>query len=168
MPIEPTGIQAIGLDAKLITAQVVNFLVVLAVLKFFAFKPIVNTLMQRRKRISDALKHADQIERDKRELEEKTTKLLAKTRIQAGAIISEARTQAAALRRETNDELKQERERMIDEAKQEIEQQLAQSIEQGRKHLSYLAVKLAERITELKLTPAKDDELIRRLIKEVK
>lgn len=168
MPIEPAGIQAIGLDIKLITAQVVNFLIVLLVLRFFAFKPIVAVLMERRKRIADALKHAEQIERDKRDLEEKTVKVLAKARFQASTIINQAKAEAAALRKATDDELKQERERIIEQAKQEIDEQLAQAVMQGRKQLGYLAVKLAERITELKITPTKDDQLIRRLMKEVK
>ncbi|MBI3261262.1 ATP synthase F0 subunit B [Candidatus Berkelbacteria bacterium] len=167
--IEPTaGIAAIGIDARLIGAQIINFLIVFAAVKFLAVKPIVVYLGERRKRISDSMKNAQAIEDEKRKLEEKIEALMVKTRAQALNIMSEAKTQAARLRQETQEELKREHERALAEAKEEIAQESAKSLEESKKHLGYLAIKLAERISETKLTPAKDDALIAKLLKEVK
>lgn len=165
--VAPTGIAAIGIDPRLIAAQIVNFLIVFAAVKFLAVKPIVSYLGQRRKRISDSMKNAQAIEDEKRRLEEKTEALMVKTRAQASAIMSGAKAQAVRLRQETEAELTVEREQALTEAKQEIAQETAKSLAEGKKHLSYLAIKLAERITETKLSPAKDDAQIAKLLKEI-
>lgn len=167
--IEPTtGIAAIGIDPKLIAAQIVNFLIVFAAVKFLAVKPIVAYLGERRKRISDSVKNAQAIEDKKRQLEEKIEALMTKTRAEALAIISETKAQAVRLRQETQEQLKLEREQALTEDKQEIAEAMMKSVEEGKKHLGYLAIKLAERISETKLTPAKDDALIAKLLKEVR
>ncbi|MFY9484875.1 MAG: ATP synthase F0 subunit B [Patescibacteria group bacterium] len=168
IPIEPTtGIAAIGIDPKLILAQIVNFLIVFVALKFLAVKPIVAFLAERRKRISDSIKNAQAIEYEKRKLEEKTEELLTKARGQASAIMAQAKIEATRLRQENEEELKRQREQALTQAKQEISEEMAKSLEEGKKHLSYLAIKLAQRISETKLTPAKDDALIAKLLKEV-
>jgi len=166
--IEPTGIAAIGIDARLIGAQIVNFLIVFVVIKFLAVKPIVSFLAERRKRISDSIKNAQAIEDAKRKLEEKTEELLKKARGQAAAIVSETKAEMSGLRSQTEQELKVEHEQALTQAKQEIAQESARSLEEGKKHLSYLAIKLAQRITEVKLSPTKDDALIAKLLKEAK
>lgn len=167
-PLEPTGLQAIGIDGKLLIAQVVNFAIIFLLLKFFAFKPIIKVLAERRKRIADSIKNAELIELRKRETEEKMTKLLAKASGQARAIIDQTKEQAKQLKKETADSLRQEQERMRVEAKQEIEQETAKALHQAKTQLAYLSVKISEKILAAKLDPKRDDQLIKQLIREVK
>jgi len=50
--------QSIGLDGKLLLSQAVNFLILLAVLRIFAYKPILRALRERRERIAEGIAKA--------------------------------------------------------------------------------------------------------------
>lgn len=159
--------EALGIDLKLLIAQIINFGLVFVLLKFFAFKPIAAVLAARRKRIADSLKHAQQIEEAKRALELKSKQIIAQAKLEAHAIIAEAKTEAHNIKQETQDELKQERERMLAQAQQEIDERLGQAMREGSKQLGYLVVKLSEKLLSSKIDEQKDDQLLRKLLKEV-
>jgi len=167
-PLTPTGLAAIGIDGKLLIAQLFNFALVFILLKFFAFKPIIKVLAERRKRIADSIKNAELIEVRRKETEEKMTRLLEKASRQGRTIVEQAKAQAKQLKQETTETLKQEEERMTARTKQAIEQQTQQALNQAKTQLSYLAVKLSEKILATKLDAKKDDQMLKRLLKEVR
>lgn len=55
--------QSIGLDGTLLLSQAVNFLILLAVLRLFAYKPILKMLKERRARIEDGITKAEEADR---------------------------------------------------------------------------------------------------------
>jgi len=55
--------QSIGLDGKLLLSQAVNFLILLAVLRVFAYKPILRVLKERRERIEEGIEKAQEADR---------------------------------------------------------------------------------------------------------
>lgn len=162
-----TGLAALGVDAKLIIAQIVNFTIVFLLLKFFALKPVLAVLAERRKRIRESIKNAELIERQKQELEEKTRELMAKANTQAEQIIGQARQQASEIKRQTDERLNREQEKMIAAAKQEISSQMDQAIEQGKKQLGYLAVKISEKLLREKIGVKQNEKLLERGLKEL-
>ena len=55
--------QSIGLDWKLLLSQAVNFLILLVVLRVFAYKPILQVLKERRERIEQGIQKAEEADR---------------------------------------------------------------------------------------------------------
>lgn len=159
--------EALGIDLKLLIAQVINFALVFVLLKFFAFKPIAAVLATRRKRIADSLKHAQQIEEAKRTLELKSKQIIAEAKREAHIIIAEAKTESHKIKQENQDELKQERERMLAQAQQEIDERFGQAMREGSKQLGYLVVKLSEKLLSSKIDEQQDRQLLNKLLKEV-
>lgn len=165
--VEPTGISALGIDTKLIVAQAINFVIVLLLLRLLAYKPIIRVLLERRKRIEQSVRNTEAIERSKQELERKTNKVLEEATSRATTIVSQAKTEAAEFKRRVQDDLRAEREKMVAGAKQEITSQLQTALNQARKDLGYLAIKLSEKILRAKLDPRKDSKLVRQALKEL-
>jgi flagellar motility protein MotE (MotC chaperone) len=58
--------------------QILNFGVVLAALTYFVYKPVVKLLDERKAKIAQAAKSADEIQKEKEQLEETKTDLLRK------------------------------------------------------------------------------------------
>ena len=83
-----------GIEPILLLAQIVNFLIILFVLKKFFYKPIVKMLEDRRKRIEESLKNADAIEEKLKATEEKSALILDTTRKNAEDILAEAKAEA--------------------------------------------------------------------------
>ena len=59
-----------GVKPILLAAQVVNFLILLFILKKFLYGPILKVLSERRKKIEDSLKNVEEIEKRYNEMKE--------------------------------------------------------------------------------------------------
>jgi len=68
-----------GINPLLLLAQVVNFAVLLFILKRFLYKPILKVLEERKKRIEESLKNAEEIEKRLVETAELEEEILAKS-----------------------------------------------------------------------------------------
>jgi F-type H+-transporting ATPase subunit b len=86
-----------GLNAPFFIAQVVNFFLVIFVLKKFAFGPIQAMLEQRRARIAEGEAKLVQIQQQLADSEASTAAAIAKANEDASRLINEAKTSAAAL-----------------------------------------------------------------------
>ncbi len=86
-----------GLHAPFFIAQVINFFLVIFVLKKFAFGPIQAMLEQRRARIAEGEEKLKRIERQLAESERTTAEAIAKANEDAARLINEAKTSAAVL-----------------------------------------------------------------------
>ena len=86
-----------GISWPLFIAQVVNFIIVLFVLKKFAFGPIQAMLEQRKNRISEGEEKLKRIETQLAESEERTTAAIEEANSTAKRLIEEAKDSAASL-----------------------------------------------------------------------
>src|SRR3989304_8800761 len=102
-----------GIQPLLLAAQIVNFLIILFLLKKFFHKPIVKALDERKKRIEESLKNADLIEENLKETEEKSVQIIEESRKSAQELISLANNEAERIGNQTLDEAK----KTIEEAK---------------------------------------------------
>src|SRR3989344_888148 len=56
------GAQALGIDGKLLTAKIVNFIILVFVLRKFVYQPLLGLLEKRRQTIEERMKKAEEIE----------------------------------------------------------------------------------------------------------
>jgi len=89
-------IKGFHLDAVQFWASVINVIIVLLVLKKFAFGPITTMLEQRRQRIADGEEKLKQIEQQLAESEKHTAEAIAKANSEAQRLINEAKDSATA------------------------------------------------------------------------
>jgi F-type H+-transporting ATPase subunit b len=150
------------IDWFTVGAQVVNFLVLVLLLKHFLYKPILKAIDTREKRIASELADADakrasaQKEREEfegknRELEAHRAQILAKAAEEAkstrASLLDEARKEADALRASQADALKADRTRISEKVSNLARGEVFQI---ARKALGDLAtVSLEERIGEV-------------------
>ncbi len=83
-----------GVQPTLLIGQIVNFLIILFLLKKFFYGKILSALEERKKRIEESLINADTIELKLKETEEKSAKIIEDAQAQAQEIIKEAKAQA--------------------------------------------------------------------------
>src|SRR3990167_3215932 len=83
-----------GIQPTLLFAQIVNFLIILFLLKKFFYKPIVKLLEDRKKKIEESLKNADLIEERLKKTEEKSAQIIEEARRNSQNLISESKKEA--------------------------------------------------------------------------
>jgi F-type H+-transporting ATPase subunit b len=128
-------VREFGIDPKMIAVQIVNFGIVAFLLWRFAFKPVLSTMDDRQRKISEGLKFADDAKRELAETEKRQVLVLREANTQAQEILqvardsaqqfedkmkAEALSQIEDMRRRAKEANEHERQRMVGEAKKEI------------------------------------------------
>jgi F-type H+-transporting ATPase subunit b len=146
---------------------IVFFLIVLYVLKRFAFGPLQKTIDERRERIAKAIEEADHARDEARHLLEEHRKLIGQAKSDAEEILAEARHIADAQRDRVKEETEADRQRRLEETRRQIEQATQQALGQIRDEIGRLSLLAAEKITRKTLTSADQQRLIEEALAEI-
>jgi F-type H+-transporting ATPase subunit b len=146
---------------------IVCFLVVLFVLKRWAFGPIQKTLDDRRDKIRAAIDEADHAREEARNLLEEHRKLIGQAKSESEEILAEARKVADTNAARAREETEADRQRRLEETRRQIEQATQQSLNQIREEVGKLSVLAAEKITRKSLTDADQQRLIDEALAEI-
>lgn len=112
-----------GIEPTLLLAQIVNFLVILVVLKKFFYKPIVKTLEERKAKIAESLKNADEIEAKLQKTEDQSKAAIEEARNTAKSIVEEAKTEAQRINDQAQQDARKTQEEAVAAAQSQIETQ---------------------------------------------
>lgn len=154
-------ITQLGIDWKLLIAQIINFLVLLFVLWKFAYGPIVAMLERRQKKIEKGLKEADEAHKKFAEAEAKYGDILREARTEAKGIIEKARKQAERSKSEIAGAASAQAEKIVADAKAEIAREKENMISEIKSEIGGLVVTATEKIIGEKIDEKKDKELIK-------
>jgi F-type H+-transporting ATPase subunit b len=146
---------------------IICFLVVLFVLKRYAFGPIQQMIDTRRERIQQAIAEADNARDEARKLLEEHRKLIGQAKSESEEILGEARRLADVQRERVKQETKEDRQRRLEETRRQIEQATAQALGQIRDEVGKLSLLAAEKITRKSLTGADQQRLIDEALAEI-
>lgn len=142
---------------------IITFLVVLLVLRKFAWPPLLAALDEREQRISDALAEAERVRQEAEEVLHKHQQQLAAADEEARRIVAEARAAGAHVRQTIVSQAREEAERMIDQARTSIESEQRAAIADLRRETANLAVQAAGVLIDANL----DDERNRALVDDL-
>ncbi len=84
----------LGINLGYLVLQIINFIVLLIVLRLTVYKPLLNMLQERKERIAEGLNYARQSEEALASAESDKQKVLDEARAEAQRIIAEARRRA--------------------------------------------------------------------------
>ncbi len=93
-----------GVQPVLLAAQVVNFLILLFILKRFLYGPLLKVLATRRQKIEESLKNAQEIEKRLLEITKKEEAVLSKAFLEGEKLIAEASMQSTQIVEEAKGE----------------------------------------------------------------
>lgn len=124
-----------GIKPVLLIAQVINFLILILALKIFLYKPILEILEKRRKKIEESLTHAEKVEKDAAKTEEFRKKTLQKAQAQGEKIIDKAKKRADFERRAILEETHQEAEAILAKARHQAEVDKEKIIDEAKKQI---------------------------------
>lgn len=148
-----------SINATLI-AQILNFLILLAILAKFAYKPLLNVMEERRNRIANDLDSAEKTRLEAENLKAEYTQQLADARQQATEIVEKANKIAQNLHDEMVEQARVEKEEMMASAKERIEQEKQQAMLDIRSEVIALSTMIAGKIVDQKLNSAEDQKLV--------
>ncbi|MDP4162764.1 MAG: F0F1 ATP synthase subunit B [Bacillota bacterium] len=149
-----------------IVFQLVMFLILLALLKKFAWGPLMGIMKQREEHISGEITAAENSNLEAKKLLEEQRALLKEARTDAQNLMENARKQGDIQREEIVVAARAEAERIKEAAKLEIDTQKEKAVAAIREQVASLSVMIASKVIEKELSAADQDQLINEYIQE--
>lgn len=129
----------------------VVFILLVVLLKAFAWKPILNAVNQREVTIIDALNQAKLAKLEMAQLKEDNERILREARAERDGILKEAREMKDKIVNEAKDNAKVEGEKLIAAARQSIQSEKLAAMADIKNQIGSLSVLIAENILKEKL-----------------
>jgi F-type H+-transporting ATPase subunit b len=145
----------------------VTFLILLALLAKFAFKPIAQALDSRGQKIKQSIDDAEKSRVDAKKLMEDYQKQIADARNEAGKVIEEARQLGERVRKEVVEKANAEASAVAQRAQEEIVRQKEKGIQEMKDTVAALSVQIASKVLEKEVNEATHRQLIDNLIKDL-
>jgi F-type H+-transporting ATPase subunit b len=156
-------------DVGTIFWMLLMFIIVLVILKKFAWKPILNALDKREKSIEESLRSADRARKEMEQLKADNEKIIAQARVERDGMLKETKQLSEKILKEAREKAVVETKRLIETAREQIENEKALAVTEIRNQVAELSVDIAEKILREKLKDGKQQkELIDKLLKDIK
>jgi F-type H+-transporting ATPase subunit b len=154
----------LGIDWKILLGEMINFLVVLFLLKKFALGPFLKILRERKQKIEEGLERSMVAEEKIKEIRGKREEIIAKAQQKAMEIFDKGKKKGDEKIRDSILLGEKERLNIIQSAKKETQREIDKMKDIERKREVEAALALAEKILGEKLDSQKDKALIDKLL----
>ncbi|HLD21790.1 MAG TPA: F0F1 ATP synthase subunit B [Patescibacteria group bacterium] len=160
-------IHALGLDVKLLIANIINFVILMYILKKIAYKPLLQFVHERTKKIEEGVKNAELATQQLAEASSEKEQVLTEARKEAQAIIEQAKKQASEQAQSIIDASHTESERVITAAKEQIAVERTEALKDAKKQVANLTILATKKLLQEEIDEAKSKAFIERTLAEI-
>jgi F-type H+-transporting ATPase subunit b len=140
------AVEALGLNLPQLIAQVVNFFVLLFILRLVAYKPILKMLDERKQKIAEGLNAAEIARAEAASAQANIQAQLDTARREGQEIVANAQNIATRIQTDAREQSAKDREASIERARAEIQQERDRAIADLRGEFADITVRAAEKV----------------------
>jgi len=149
--------------------MVIIFGIVVFILKKFAWKPILKALKEREESIASALNSAEEAKKEVAGLKADNEKIIAEARREKNVILREAKEIKDKIVTEAKEKAAIEAQKTIERASHQIEAEKTAAINEIKKQVAELSVKIAEKVIRKELSnKVEQEKMVDGLIDDIK
>jgi len=161
-------IHQLGIEWKLLLAQIVNFVILFLILKKFLYKPLINLMNRRRDKIMEGLEKARKGEEEFKKIAEIKERELAKIQKEAEVMIQRAREIGDKKQEEILKQAEEKTKKIIEDAKGRIDIEKEKMLKEVHQDIANLVINATEKILKEKVDEKKEKDLFDKVFKELK
>ena len=154
---------ALGINVPGVVAQLINFFILLLLLRLFLYGPVMRMLDERARRVRQSMETAEESKGRAEQAERKVQERLEAVRREGQALVGQAQEVANRIQEEARQAARQETEALLARARSEIQLERDSAIAELRKEFADLTISAAEKVIGQSL----DRRAHQRLIDEV-
>ena len=143
------------------------FVVLLTLLKKFAWGPLLAALEERQEGIRKSLDDAAQARKELEQVQSDAEAILVKARAEADSILSETRSDAAKVRDDLRQQAQNEAQSIVQNAERQIQLETDRAVLQIREEAVELSLSIASKLIRRNLTKEDNQALIDEALKQV-
>lgn len=140
------AVEALGLNLPQLIAQVVNFFVLLFILRLVAYKPILKMLDERKQKIAEGLNAAEIARAEAASAQANIQAQLDTARREGQEIVAGAQNIATRIQADAREQSAKDREASLERARLEIQQERDRAIADLRGEFADITVRAAEKV----------------------
>ena len=149
--------------------QTIIFVILIFLLKKFAWSPILKAVNDREQGIKDALDSAEAAKKEMQSLQADNEKIMKEARAERDSLLKEARDLKNSIISQAKDEAKSEAQKIIESANEAILNEKNAAVSDIKKQVASLSIEIAEKLLKEKLSDDnKQMKIVEDLIKDVK
>ena len=154
-------------DPGLYIWTILTFLVLLALLAKFAWRPLLAALEQRQEAIRKSLDDVRQAKQELEKVHAESAKILAQARAEADSIVSATRSDVNQFREEMRQKARTEAEGIVKNAERQIELETARALQQIRHEAVDISVDIASKLLQRNVSKDDNARLIEDTFKQI-
>ncbi len=156
----------LGINLPSLLTQVVTFIILLLILRFVAYKPLMRMLDERSRRVKESMDQAESIKEQSARAEEEVKKQLEVASKEGQERIARAVKAGEEVRQKAQAEARQEAETLLDRARAEIQRERDEAIGEVRREFADLTIMAAGKVIDRSLDKEEHRELIEKVLEE--
>lgn len=145
-------------DFGLVFWSLITFVILLLVLRKFAWKPILGAVEDREEGIKSALASAENARKEMENLKADNERILQEARSEREALLKEAREIKAKIIADAEEDAQAKASKMIEQAQAAIESEKKAAMAELKNHVAGLSLEIAEKVVREELSN-KDKQL---------
>ncbi len=154
--------EALGISPELLITQIVNFIILLIILRLLLYKPILNMLNSRKQKIQESLEYADRVKKEAADQQKEFERKLEETRRETQAAAQAAAQVGEKEREAILTQARDEARKLVEQAKEQIEYERKQMMAELHDEVVRLSLMAAQKVIGQSL----DDSAHRRLVSD--
>jgi F-type H+-transporting ATPase subunit b len=139
-------LEKLGINWGLLVAQLFNVVLIVWLLTMLLYRPVLNMLNERTRRIQESLREAEQVKEQLARANEDYDQKLAQARQEAAAILAQAQERAKTQEAEIVAQARQEADRIRAEAREQAVQERDQLLRDLKNQMAELVTVTASRV----------------------
>ena len=158
---------AFGLDIRLLLIQALNFGILLAVLWWFLYKPVLKLIDERREKVAEGVRTAEAASRRLAEAKEEGEGLVGEAARQAETLVAQARSRAEEKHGEIVNAAEARAVQIVRDAEARIAEEERLAFVQSERDIAKAAMLAAEKILREKLDAREQEKMVEKFVKEL-
>lgn len=150
--------EQLGFDWRFLIAQIINFLILMAILNALLYKPVLNMLQQRRERIAQSMKDVERASVAAQEAEADKAKVLDGARREAQEIRAVATRDTEKIAQEIRARAEQEATEIRMKGQEDAQKQSSLALADANKQITELAILATEQLLGRELANKAEQE----------
>ena len=147
--------------------QTLLFVILVFVLKKYAWKPILSAVEEREEGIRNALDSAEKAKEEMKNLNADNERILHEAKLERDTLLKEAREMKEKIINDAKESANQDAEKILITAKEQIRNEKLKAITELKNEVANLSIEMAEKILKSELSDKKaQSEMIERTLKQ--
>ncbi|MBI2032792.1 MAG: F0F1 ATP synthase subunit B [Candidatus Levybacteria bacterium] len=134
-----------GVNPLLLIGQIINFLIILFLLKRYMYRPILDIIKKREEAVKEGIKNAEEGQKKLEEAVVKEKEILSNARAQAEKMLISAREESEELKGQIEETTRKDTEKMVEQAKERVREEARQAEERLIRRIGEIAISLLEK-----------------------